>query len=487
MLVGISFFVLTFLTVKTFAPQANSNARKQTATHNSNSWSMSMSNEDSTTINIVPTSSQVVYTAVNNIKVTNSCSAGATITMTTDSTASNDLVSGSSPNNKLTATTTSALDNYTWGYSLDNGSTYSAVPKKGQTAAVIYNGTAAQTTALDIPITFGVKTDNHMYAGAYSNDIVFTMTPKSGCIDYEIIWNFDNGTPNPNASYPASILNQSTMDLTQITPTRQGYVFNGWSNGSTTFTGSETAANINPTNASQITMTALWIAVPSMQSFSCSSLTVGDTTTLRDTRNQNTYGVVRATGTDNLCWMTQNLRLVEYTLTSADSNVTSDFTIPESYVHWGAVDDTSGFNNPKVYYNTNSAGDDSVFYNYAAVSAGTITGSENTDEAVSSVCPKGWRLPTKDEWTNLFNDYSFTNNSAGATLARQSPLSLNYSGYHAFYSSTIYSANAEGRWWSSTASSESAARYNAVISMYNVYANNAYNRRSGLAVRCVSQ
>lgn len=38
-----------------------------------------------------------------------------------------------------------------------------------------------------------------------------------------------------------------------------------------------------------------------------------------------------------------------------------------------------------------------VWYNFAAASAMTITGDSNSNNAVYSLCPAGWRLPSKDE------------------------------------------------------------------------------------------
>lgn len=90
-LVGFSFLALTLLTVKTLAPQIDTDATSQTASQTVGPWSLSMANDSAVTINITPTSSQAVYTATNNLSVTNSCTAGATITMTTNSTASNSL------------------------------------------------------------------------------------------------------------------------------------------------------------------------------------------------------------------------------------------------------------------------------------------------------------------------------------------------------------------------------------------------------------
>ena len=91
-LVGLSFLSLTFLTVKTFAPDIKSNAETQNISETVGPYTMSMSNDTVASINITPTASQTVYTGTNNLTVKNTCPDGATITLTTNSTTSNSLV-----------------------------------------------------------------------------------------------------------------------------------------------------------------------------------------------------------------------------------------------------------------------------------------------------------------------------------------------------------------------------------------------------------
>ena len=74
----------------------------------------------------------------------------------------------------------------------------------------------------------------------------------------------------------------------------------------------------------------------------CAKSKVGDTNTLTDTRDNNTYTIRKHE--DNNCWMTQNLRLAgEKTLTPADSDVVSDYTLPAS--------DINGYNASNYYAN----------------------------------------------------------------------------------------------------------------------------------------
>ena len=92
--------------------------------------------------------------------------------------------------------------------------------------------------------------------------------------------------------------------------------------------------------------------------------------------------------------MVQNLRLVgSRTLTSANSDVTSNFTLPASAGgNWGEASDSLHLYDSG---NTNYG----VYYNWYTATAGTGTGSmtsvsaTNLTNASSSICPKGWRLP----------------------------------------------------------------------------------------------
>ena len=87
--------------------------------------------------------------------------------------------------------------------------------------------------------------------------------------------------------------------------------------------------------------------------------------------------------------MTQNLRLTgSRKLTSADSNVSSDWTLPAA---------NSSFPTPcmDAAYSMNSGNASyGYYYNWYAATAGTGTCSMSSGNATASICPKGWRLPT---------------------------------------------------------------------------------------------
>lgn len=261
-LVGFSFFALTFLTVKTFAPDINSNAGTKTASQTVGPYTMSISMNDVTAINIIPTTSQTVYTGTNAISYTNTCPYGFSVTMSSNSTDTNLTRTGSDSFAKTIPTISSgtSLANNTWGYSLNNGSTYNKIPALSSPATII-NTSSATTTATTLNLIYGVKTDNSLPSGDYTKDLVFTVSPKPSCLTYNITWNYNGGTAASGVTYPASLNFGTTTNLSTLTPTKPGYIFTGWSNGTNTFTGTETNANINPGNSPSLTMTAQWTKI----------------------------------------------------------------------------------------------------------------------------------------------------------------------------------------------------------------------------------
>ncbi len=262
-LFGASVFAFTVLTVSFIAPNIGANAATQTAEQTVGPHTMSMSNDSAATIDITPTNTQTIYNTTNNLTVSNTCSAGATITMKTSG-ENNALIrpaiSGDTLTKEIPATTSTSLDNTSWGYSLDSGTTWGGVPASNGAAALVYDGTAVATN-VTVPVMFGVKVDNTLPSGAYTNDIVYTMTPKGGCLSYSVTWDFNGGNAKADATYPSTLNWGQTIDLSALTPTRDGYTFTGWSVGSSTYTSEETSADLNPSNVAAITVQANWTAI----------------------------------------------------------------------------------------------------------------------------------------------------------------------------------------------------------------------------------
>lgn len=205
-LIGLSFMVLTLLSVKTLAPEIRTDAATETLTVGP--YQLSMAVDASTSISITPTDQQKIATGTNNISITNTCSAGATVTMkakTTETALTPTSTNSGGVNKTIAATTSSSLSDNAWGFSTNSGSTYYAIPASTATPASIYNEMTAQTAAKTIPVTFGVKIDSSIPSGTYTNDIVYTMAAKDGCLAYTVNWDMNSGTKNATGTYPSRL------------------------------------------------------------------------------------------------------------------------------------------------------------------------------------------------------------------------------------------------------------------------------------------
>ena len=503
--------ILGFVAFSLFSPIVSSNAETEnTAKVSTPAGTISLATEDNVTINITPTPTQKIYSKTTALKITNSCKKGATITLSTNKSHNNLERQGVDTLTKAIAsiTTTGNLTDNSWGYTLDN-TNYSKVPTKDQSPATIYNtntATASTTTPENLNLTYAVKTDDTIPSGTYTNDLVYTVNVKPECLQYTLKFNLDNGTGKPGAVYTDRQLSYGTkVNLSDFTPTRTDYEFMGWiaitNNPATTqvtFTGNSNI-DVNPTNETEVTLTAKWrytkglYSISNMQQMNpniCKANTTpnrtatqldtdgfhhGDpnyvpTVTLTDTRDNNTYTVSKLA--DSKCWMTQNLRIIDKTITPADSNVTSNYTIPASSL--------SGFSS----YDTSNAyvDSDGGFYTWYTATAGTGTQSMSTQgqNTTVSICPKGWRLPTggnSGEFQALYNNY----NSSSAL--RSNLVNLVLSG--GVNSSSRYVQGSVGGYWSSTVYSSNYA-YFLYLDSYHVYPADHLLKYYGFSVRCIA-
>ena len=197
-----------------------------------------------------------------------------------------------------------------------------------------------------------------------------------------------------------------------------------------------------------------------MQDFTksqCQSLASSASVLVQDRRDNNTYSVRYINGN---CWMTQNLRLSGgRTLTSADSNVTRNWSFPSTSL-------TSGNSYEDAYSTISSNTSYGGYYNYCAASAGTVCSSSSAQNATQDICPKGWRLPTYNEQNGITN---YT-----------SAFSPVYSGSYS-YGTLVVSG---GYWWSATADS-STRQYYLYYDGSSSYTSSKGSKGFGSSVRCI--
>lgn len=213
----------------------------------------------------------------------------------------------------------------------------------------------------------------------------------------------------------------------------------------------------------------------------CAKSKVGDTNTLTDTRDNNTYTIRKHE--DNNCWMTQNLRLAgEKTLTPADSDVVSDYTLPASDINGFSA---SNYYASQMYY----AGDETngAYYSWTAATAGTGDADLNSGDAPSSICPKGWKLPPNSgngSYANFVEKAGITNDVAGSTKIRSAPYSFPYAG--GVWGSKLGYSDSYGFYWSRTVYSGNSQQAYPLYFNSSIVSPGNHNRYDGLSIRCVA-
>ena len=221
--------------------------------------------------------------------------------------------------------------------------------------------------------------------------------------------------------------------------------------------------------------------IQTMQEFVCDAETpLERSITLRDARDDNLYTVRKMK--DGNCWMTQNLRLLGVTITKEDSDIPMDsYDVPGN--NWGdSLDPTDKFYYPYAFdaHNHNYG----ILYNYVAVTAGEITGEENDVEATQSICPKGWKMPSADEYADLLRLYGVTNDAEGSATMQSAPLSFIYSGYIEPFSNYEISNGLYGSFITTTPS-ESHRRWDAYLGNEYAAAGWGNPRNFGTSLRCL--
>ncbi|MBR3365614.1 InlB B-repeat-containing protein, partial [Candidatus Saccharibacteria bacterium] len=335
----------------------------------------------------------------------------------------------------------------------------------------------------------------------------YTATVNSSCLFYTV--SFDKNAVDATGSMNSQSIPPSTATpLTTNAFERPGYVFLGWStdqNATTpTYTDGQSVTDIAPGGGS-VTLYAVWGRT--MQdwatNFGCATLSTNQYLTLYDSRDKNSYVVKKLA--DNKCWMVQSLRLTNYNLTTADSDVSSDFsltattTYPEGANVWCSTEDATCNDKNQVYYNS-AEPQNGAYYNWYTATAGTGTFALTSGNATSSICPKGWRLPTGGS----SGDFALLDKAWGGTGTGRTDANT-YSTFTGSYTSgnnanfdlagaiigTFNSVGTYGYSWSSSAyPSDSTRAYSTWLDIgtESVQPGVAYHHKfRGYPVRCIAQ
>ena len=327
---------------------------------------------------------------------------------------------------KITSSFTGTVTNTTmgknnWGYSMNN-TDFTAIPKKSGHKKLRNLTTKPTTDELKTTVHFGTKISTNLVAGNYEKSVLFTAVAHAN---------------PPKTLHSISKMQQMTPEICAATTTP---------NRTATALDTDGSHYGDPNYA--------------------------PTKTLVDTRDDNTYTVSKLA--DGRCWMTQNLRIINKTITPADSDVTANYTIPASSL--------SGFD--LGIYNTSNAyvDSDGGFYNWYTATAGTGTQALSTHDqnTTVSICPKGWRLPTGGNG----GEFNILDNSYDSSFLRSIPLNLTLSGNVAI--SSRGGQGSYGEYWSSTIYSSGDA-YDLSLNASNAGSAKHYDKINGFSVRCIAR
>lgn len=201
-----------------------------------------------------------------------------------------------------------------------------------------------------------------------------------------------------------------------------------------------------------------------IKSFDCEMMTVKDI-------DGNEYQTVKI---GSLCWMQENLKTTKYN---------NNQSIPTSLTNAEWVNDTEG---AMAIYNDDADLEDIYgrIYNWNAVNTGKL-------------CPKGWRVPTEEEWDDLITELG-GEVLAGGKLKAVSMLwdapntgASNESEFTALpaglkFNNGSYDLLGEyTSFWSATSITENESWAYSLISTNEEISKDNASKRSGLSCRCV--
>ena len=255
-LASFSLTSLLLITINIIAPAVDIKAEAQDLSDTSNPFIMSLSADESTQIDIVPTPTQKVYTGSSSIEYSNTCPYGFTVAMSASSEETSLTNTGASQGTIPTIASGNTLSDNTWGYSVDGGSTYNQIPALSS-PAIIADTTSEATVTQALALTYGVKVDNTILSGSYSNNVLYTISAKPQCLVFDLKWDL-NGSTSGTSFEDTKISYGDAINLQNYIPTKNGYDFAGWKSSVTNevFPADSEAVFVNPTNAEEVTLTA---------------------------------------------------------------------------------------------------------------------------------------------------------------------------------------------------------------------------------------
>ncbi len=328
-------------------------------------------------------------------------------------------------------------------------------------------GTTCSNNTDNYTLAIGARVDSTTKIGAYTN--TYNVVLVANEVPYTITYH-DNIITNMPVDV-ASASSASTVNISNNTPQRAGYSFLGWcsvqpttTNGTDTcIGGTQYAAGDAWTlgaSDNNLSLYAMWSG-PWIQDFTnttCQDLASSSNFIVYDKRDDADYTVRYINGN---CWMTQNLRFTGTSINPTDTNIDTAKTM--SY-----GDLTSGNSYTQARIHNSNSKDIGERYNYCATTAGTVCNTTPAD-ASYSLCPSGWRLPTREQYLTITSYTSKFNPITGGN-----------------YADGALRDAVTGYWWTATKTSDGTLQLFAHFqNASNLQSASSYYKYAGNYVRCI--
>ncbi len=154
-----------------------------------------------------------------------------------------------------------------------------------------------------------------------------------------------------------------------------------------------------------------------------------------------------------------------------------NYTIPAS-------SNPYSFTEGSVYYEKDTI--NGTYYGWCAATASKgkdcAGATTSNGDSESSICPRGWKLPTRTQYDTLLSSSGIGNDKAGSIKIRGMPYNFPYAGY--IYNSSLQPAGSAGNYWSSTANGpDNAYSLYFISNAVGTYTNSRYG---GFSIRCIA-
>ena len=435
---------------------------------------------------VMATPSGATTTASATIGVTTTASAGYKLYLYAEDNSLKSL--NSNTTQSIASASASSLDNFTnntWGYNLTEGTTagttYSALPTTNTTPTQTKDTSTTNSANDTYTLSLGAKVDSTIPSGTYTSTLTISVVaePKEVTTITEMT--------TMQEMTPEICTNSQEGDTVRIADERDGKMYwiaklkdgNCWMTQNLDFDiPADGLTNENGLAAkTDLPDGTVW---DSSSSYPPQSTTIGSPFSNTSATGTYSFDPGLYVNDPSKGWSTCNTYYEDTSTCTAGNwtKITDSMSPMTTERTDGTVVDGDVYDAHYLVGN---------YYLFNAATAGTGASVTNQyDDASSSICPKGWRLPSRGNSNDTNDFYALTTGNSvttGSTLSK-APYYFIPAGFA--LSGSLGNAGSDGDYWSSTASSSLNAY---ILYFYSSSVNPSVNRNrySGQSVRCLAR